>query len=99
MMLVILIIGLLMAIAIPACLRARDTSTANTCMANLRQIQDAKQRWGFENGETGSATPTRGDLSPTYLKYYPECPSDGTYTIGSVDENATCSIGGTHVIE
>ena len=47
-MIVVAIIGLLAAIAIPNFVKARETSRTNACINNLRQIEGAKQQWAFE---------------------------------------------------
>jgi prepilin-type N-terminal cleavage/methylation domain-containing protein len=57
-MIVVAIIGLLAAIAIPNFVRARQTSQTNACINNLRQIDAAKQQWALEAGASGGATPT-----------------------------------------
>ena len=62
-MIVVAIIGLLAAIAIPNFVRARTTSQMNACINNLRQIDGAKQQWALENKVTGAATP-RGHRHP-----------------------------------
>ena len=49
-MIVVAIIGLLAAIAIPNFLRARSTSQQNACINNLRQIDGAIQQWALETG-------------------------------------------------
>jgi prepilin-type N-terminal cleavage/methylation domain-containing protein len=49
-MIVVAIIGLLAAIAIPNFVRARQTAQSNACINNLRQIDNAKQQWALENG-------------------------------------------------
>ena len=46
-MIVVAIIGLLAAIAIPNFVRARNTAQKNTCINNLRQIDGAKQQWAL----------------------------------------------------
>ena len=48
-MIVVAIIGLLVAIAIPNFVRARTTSQQNACINNLRQIDGAAQTWALEN--------------------------------------------------
>src|SRR5438445_13690278 len=63
-MIVVAIIGLLAAIAIPNFVRARQTSQTNACINNLRQIDGAKQQWALENGKQGSAAPGITDLTP-----------------------------------
>ena len=47
-MIVVAIIGLLAAIAIPNFVRARTTAQMNACINNLRQIDSAKQQWALE---------------------------------------------------
>ncbi|MCL6624082.1 MAG: prepilin-type N-terminal cleavage/methylation domain-containing protein, partial [Fimbriimonadales bacterium] len=44
-MIVVLIIGILLAIAIPNFMRARETSRTKSCISNLRQIDAAKEQW------------------------------------------------------
>ncbi len=55
-MIVVAIIGLLAAIAIPNFVRARTQSQKNACINNLRQIDGAVQQWALENKQAVSAT-------------------------------------------
>src|SRR3977135_3847564 len=57
-MIVVAIIGLLAAIAIPNFVRARTTSQMNACINNLRQIDGAKQQWALEKKQISSVTRT-----------------------------------------
>ena len=66
-MIVVAIIGLLAAIAVPSFMRARQRSIASTILNELRQMDGAKDQYALENTKTGSCTPTFADLSP-YLK-------------------------------
>lgn len=95
-MIVVLIIGILLAIAVPSFMNARERSRANACRSNLRQIQAAKEQWAMANNQGGTATPGWGDLTPDFIQQQPTCPSGGTYTIGNMGTNPTCSIGGQH---
>jgi len=61
-MIVVAIIGLLAAIAIPNFVRARQTSQTNACINNLRQIDAAKQEWALENGKSATTIPTSTSL-------------------------------------
>jgi prepilin-type N-terminal cleavage/methylation domain-containing protein len=61
-MIVVAIIGLLAAIAIPNFVSARKTSQTNACINNLRQLDGAKQQWALENGQTSTAVPTAANL-------------------------------------
>jgi prepilin-type N-terminal cleavage/methylation domain-containing protein len=94
-MIVVAIIGLLAAIAIPNFVRARATSQKNGCINNLRQIDGAKQQWALENNAVDTSTPQNTDISP-YLKgnVMPQCPANGTYTLGDVSTSPTCTIAG-----
>ena len=91
-MIVVAIIGLLAAIAIPSFVRARQSTQANTCLNNLRLIDGAKDQYALENGQATGAACTAADVSP-YLKMgFPVCPIGGTYTIGAIGpDNPSCS--------
>ena len=52
-MIVVAIIGLLAAIAIPNFVKARNTSQANACINNMRQIDSGIQQWALENNKRG----------------------------------------------
>jgi general secretion pathway protein G len=89
----VFMIPLMMAIAIPNFVKARDTSMQNACINNLRQIDAAKNEWALEKGKTGGDVPAIADLTP-YFKdgKFPTCPAGGTCTIGAVSNAPTCSI-------
>ena len=93
-MIVVAIIGLLAAIAIPNFVRARTASQTNACIANLKQIEGAKANWALENKKTSSSTPGTTDLygSAAYIARTPVCPGGGSYTIGAVDTAPSCSL-------
>ena len=94
-MIVVLIIGILLAIAIPNFIRARETSRAKSCQSNLQHIDSAKEQWAMDNKKTATDTaPLSTDLASTYIKTYPNCPSNGTYSINQVGVTPQCSIGG-----
>src|SRR4051794_11476531 len=94
-MIVVAIIGLLAAIAIPNFVRARQTSQTNACINNLRLIDGAKQQWALENKKSSTDTPPSSGV--TGIQVYlgrgnngqlPSCPLDSTsnfdtsYTMG-----------------
>lgn len=97
-MIVVAIIGLLAAIAIPSFVRARTTSQMNACINNLRQIDGAKDQWAIENNKVDTATVTSGDLTPYIKGGWPTCPAAGTYSVTTVGTDPTCSIGGGHAL-
>jgi len=98
-MIVVAIIGLLAAIAIPNFVRARETSRTNACINNLRQIDGAKQQWALETSAAPGATPVDADLygAAAYIRTAPDCPAGGTYTIGTLATPPICGVAG-HVL-
>ena len=107
-MIVVAIIGLLAAIAIPNFVKARATSQANACINNLRQIDAAANQWALEKGKKTTDTISYpSDLTP-YIKLnsansIPPCPAGGTYSVSQVGTNPVCSLGTTvtpsHVLQ
>jgi prepilin-type N-terminal cleavage/methylation domain-containing protein len=104
-MIVVAIIGLLAAIAIPNFLRARSTSQQNACINNLRQIDGAIQQWALETGQVGDASvaPDGSGIQP-YLGRgsdgtLPWCPLSSahswtaSYGVTKVSEAPTCKLG------
>ena len=53
-MIVVAIIGLLAAIAIPNFVKARTASQTSACIANLKQIDGAKATWALEEKKQNS---------------------------------------------
>ena len=91
-MIVVAIIGLLAAIAIPNFVKARSTAQKNSCIANLKQIDGAVQQWALENKKQSSDTVTTTDAAD-YLKgsLLPVCPAGGTYATSTVAASPTCT--------
>jgi len=66
-MVVVSIIGLLAAIAIPSFLKSRDTAQLNAIFNNLRTIEAAKDQWALEN-KKGTGDTTNLTTISDYLK-------------------------------
>jgi prepilin-type N-terminal cleavage/methylation domain-containing protein len=110
-MIVVAIIGLLAAIAIPNFVKARITSQQKACINNLRVIDGAKQQWGLDTKKAATAVPTETDLA-AYLGRDPaatsvpySCPADSSglftssYEINSLGDSPRCKISAlTHVL-
>jgi prepilin-type N-terminal cleavage/methylation domain-containing protein len=102
-MIVVAIIGLLAAIAIPNFIKARETARKNTCINNLRLIDGAIQQYALESSKNSTDSVKASSLT-VYLgrggtgtvdtvggaKTGTFCPSGGKYTIGKVNEKPTC---------
>lgn len=94
-MIVVAIIGLLAAIAIPNFVKARTSAQKNACINNLRQVDGAIEQWALEQKKKqGDAIVTTG--TPSILDYLkgaalPACPADNSaYVIGNVGVNPSC---------
>ncbi len=74
-MIVVAIIGLLAAIAIPNFVKARSTAQMNACVANLKQIEGAQQIALLDGAATSVGGITWVVLTPNYIKSEPTCPS------------------------
>lgn len=89
------LILLMLPIAIPNFVKARQTSMQNACINNLRQIDAAKHQWAIQNGKKDDAVPTASDLTPYFKNHQmPRCIAGGDYTIGAVTNPPACSIPG-----
>jgi prepilin-type N-terminal cleavage/methylation domain-containing protein len=93
-MIVVAIIGLLAAVAIPNLVKARKSAQKQACIGNLKAIEGAKATWALESRKGDADVPTDADLfgKDSALSKKPECPGGGTYSINSVAEKPTCTM-------
>lgn len=103
-MIVVLIIGVLLNVATPSLVSARDKGQARSCVKNLSNFQTAKEQYALDNKIPASNTTdvTWGNIS-SYIKTYgtvsattgPLCPTKGnTYNYNNLTTPPTCSYGG-----
>jgi prepilin-type N-terminal cleavage/methylation domain-containing protein len=108
-MIVVAIIGLLAAIAIPNFVHARTTAQQNACINNLRQIDGAKQEWALENKANATVSPSSNVIQPYMGRgtagSLPVCPLDASasfgtsYSVNSLQMAPTCQVSPTnHVL-
>ena len=99
-LIVTLIMGVLLSIAMPQFIRARENSGTTGCKFNLKELQGAKERWAMDNNRPAEDTPTMSDLvvPGVYLKNTPMCPAGGAYDIGRLNQRPECSLGGDHLL-
>jgi hypothetical protein len=92
--LAVVILPMMMAIAVPNFVKARQTAQNNACINNLRMLDGAKQTCALEKKLTAEDIPTAGDLRPYLRQDFSSlrCPSGGHYSINKVGEPPTCSI-------
>jgi prepilin-type N-terminal cleavage/methylation domain-containing protein len=100
---VVAIIGLFAAIAVPNLVQARTPSQKTVCINNLRQINSAVEQWALEQNAGGNAIVSYSDVRP-YMKSSVVCPAGGTsfsdsYTINGVTNRPTCQkVPGAHIL-
>ena len=98
-MIVVAIIGLLAAIAIPNFVKARTTAQTNACIANLKQIEGAIEQWALEQKKAPNAAVGLTDISGNSNAFIKAainteltCPAGGSYTVTDVSTKPTCSL-------
>ena len=108
-MVVVAIIGMLAAMAIPNLVHSRRVAQMNACINNLRLIDSAKAQWALEQHRADSDIPGPRDIQP-YLGHcdageLPICPADPlqsfvtSYQIHTVAKLPTCQVvSSTHVL-
>src|SRR5580692_4824619 len=102
-MIVVAIIGLLAAIAIPNFVQARTQSQMNACINNLRQIDGAIQQYALEFNQGSSSSVNYAEIS-IFLKRNVVCPSGGStfansYTITDCQSKPSCQkVSSTHIL-
>lgn len=97
-MIVVAIIGLLAAIAVPNFVKARTQSQTNACINNLRQIDSGKEQLALEAKLSTGSSVTAASVNE-YIKggTTPTCPASGSYTYNNLGTNPVCNVTG-HVM-
>ncbi len=92
-MIVVAIIGILAAIAVPNFIRARSSSQVKACIYNLQKLNGAKAQWALENKKGNDDIPMTADIV-VYLRanQLPPCPANGTYRLRRVSRIPACSL-------
>ncbi len=101
-MIVVAIIGMLAAVAIPNLMRSSAKGAEMNCFTNQRTINANKLSWATDNNKVGSksASPSMDDLKDYFEgKKLPKCRSGGSYTVGDMSTSPTCSEHGCYLDE
>lgn len=96
-MVVASIIAILIGIAVPSWMRAREHGRARACQENLTQIDGAKEIYALEHNLPNGAIVSMSDLmggGSGYLKREPVCPAGGVYSIEPIGTEPSCSYYG-----
>jgi prepilin-type N-terminal cleavage/methylation domain-containing protein len=92
LMVVVLIIGILVAIAIPVFNAAKGNAQKKSCFANQRTLEGAAQTYQADSGSLPTAGTVNGSfaaLVPTYVKTAPYCPAGTTASYYTIDASGT----------
>ena len=94
LLIVVFIIGVLIAIALPNFAKFRENSQRTACIANLRQINSAVDQWVIESGATTGSNPDEEAVYSYLTGPRPVCRAGGIYVIHAVGdpEQVTCSM-------
>ncbi len=88
-----LVLPMLLAIAVPNFVKARDTAMKNACVNNLRQIEEAKEQWALEKKKQAGDPIVETEVKQL-LRSAVVCPAGGTYTFEPVGTPPSCSVPG-----
>ena len=99
LMVVVLIIGILVAIAIPIFNAAKASAQQRTCFANERTVEGAYQSYLAGGGAVCTDLATlQTALTGNYVKVWPSCPASGTYSTvypaGNGSVTMSCDVHG-----
>lgn len=96
-MIVVAIIGIIIAIAVPGFIRARSTSRMRSCQENLTKIDGAKEQYALERNIASGAAVAMSDIVASdgtgYIKVTPQEPAGFNYTVNVIGTDPTCSSG------
>ena len=93
-MIVVAIIGLLAAVAIPNLIKARTNAQIRACQSNMRTIEFAIQEWAIDKRKANDSEVSLEELEGYFKDGIPECPSGGEYELFTVEEKPTCNVTG-----
>jgi type IV pilus assembly protein PilA len=93
LLVVVLILAILMAVALPLYLSSVKDSSKKTCRANLQSIANAEQAWKVQHPSSTAYTTDLNSLSGD-LGATPQCPDSGTYSIVDASAAATTATDG-----
>ena len=97
-MIVVAIIGILAAIAIPSFVQSRTQTRTNACINNLRLLDAAMEQDALANNKDVGDACVNADVMP-YLKgnAMPICPAGGAYTVAAIGTDPVCNVA-NHVL-
>ncbi len=87
-----LVLVVLFALAMPPIPPSMLPKLRLICINNLREFDQAKEKWALFGRYTTGAKPSEKDIAKFMTVEMPVCPQGCVYEIGAIGENPTCSI-------
>ena len=101
-MIVVAIIGLLAAIAIPSFMKARESAQENACVENLRQLDSAAQQPALNGEDVNNVTVLDDYVSGNINSLH--CPANASGNLSTdyanyntVNTKPSCSVNNNHI--
>lgn len=91
LMIVVCVIGVVLALAVPAYATSRERTRSNACAKNRELFDQAKQLWMIDNGKTTADEVYFKDLLPEYIAEPPVCPTKGHYDLHGLTGETSCT--------
>lgn len=91
LMVVVVIIGILAAIAVPIYRNVQTNATENACRANIRTLEGVLEVWKADNNSESYPDSLDVLVNQGYIKEKPTCPlNGGDYTYTQSTGTVTC---------
>lgn len=96
LMVVLLVLGILVAMAVPLYCSVTERAKTNSCATNLRTMDGAAAQYYSAQGNWPTAGTAGVDdlVSANYLQTVPVCPTGGVYSFNASNHRFTCSVSG-----
>ncbi|MDD5681186.1 MAG: prepilin-type N-terminal cleavage/methylation domain-containing protein [Candidatus Omnitrophica bacterium] len=88
-LIVVAVIGIISAIALPNFFTSKATADRNACIANLGHLRSAVDMWALDTNAAAGVQPMSSDLVPAYIRTWPKC-LNSSYAIPAVGADPAC---------
>ena len=92
---VVILIGVLAAIAIPRIVTTAGTARQNACHSNIAIMNTQIEQYGLAVGSYPATLGAVADSTTYFPDGAPTCPTGGTYTMDGTTKRVSCSTHGT----
>lgn len=92
---VVVVIGIIAAIALPRFLGVKSDAETKSCKGNLASINLQIERYYIANGSWPSKLTTITKGTDYFPDGEPSCPGTGTYSMSTTTHRCSCSVHGS----